>query len=123
MPLNERSGPRGPANFIFNPRTFGNQTRVAVGEERMTLQGTVNKSFLLLVVLLAAAFWTWSQYLATNNPAVVALPMMLGLIGGMVLVIAISFRPTLATYLAIPYAACEGLVLGGFSAMLERRYP
>jgi uncharacterized YccA/Bax inhibitor family protein len=89
----------------------------------MTVQGTVNKSFLLLVVLLAAAFWTWSQYLTGGNPAAVGMPMMVGLIGGFVLAIVISFRPTLAPYLAIPYAACEGLALGGISAELERRYP
>ncbi|HWG76774.1 MAG TPA: Bax inhibitor-1/YccA family protein [Steroidobacteraceae bacterium] len=124
MPLNDRPGrQRGPTNFMLNPRTFGAQPRVAYGEERMTLRGTVNKSFLLLVVTLAAAFWTWSQYLTTNNPGVVALPMTLGLIGGTVLMLITTFRPTAAPYLSIPYAACEGLVLGGFSAILERRYP
>lgn len=124
MPLNDRSGlQRGPANFAFNQRTFGAQPRLALGEERMTLQGTINKSFLLLVVLMAGAFWTWSQYLTTNDPAVIALPMMAGLIGGFVLALIMMFRATLAPYLAIPYAACEGLVLGGISAELERRYP
>ena len=29
----------------------------------------------------------------------------------------------MAPYLALPYAACEGLAIGGISAMLERRYP
>lgn len=124
MPLNDRTGlQRGPSSFVFNQKTFAGQPPLAVGEERMTLQGTINKSFLLLVVLLAAAFWTWSQYLTSGNPAAVTLPMMVGFIAGFALVLVISFRPTLAPYLAIPYAACEGLVLGGFSAVLERRYP
>ena len=125
MPLNDRSGQqqRGPGSFVFNQRTFSNQPRVAYGEAPMTLQGTINKSFLLLVVLLAAAFWTWSQYLTTNDPATIALPMMVGLGAGFVLAMIMSFRATLAPYLAIPYAACEGLALGGISAMLERRYP
>ncbi len=124
MPLNDKPGlQRGPSSFVFNQRTFGNQPRLALGEERMTLQGTINKSFLLLVVLLATAFWTWSQYLTTNNPATIGLPMTVGLFGGFVLALVISFRATLAPYLAIPYAACEGLALGGISAMLERRYP
>jgi uncharacterized YccA/Bax inhibitor family protein len=124
MPLPDRSGQRrGPGSFVFNQRTFANQASLAAGEERMTVQGTVNKSFLLLVVLLAAAFWTWSQYLASSSPGAVALPMMVGLIAGFVLAMVISFRPTLAPYLSIPYAACEGLLLGGFSATLERHYP
>ena len=107
----------------LNDKTFAGLPRPALASERMTLQGTVNKSFLLLVVLLAGAFWPWSQYLATGNPAVVGAPVMIGLIGGVVLAIAISFRPMLAPYLAVPYAALEGLVLGGISALLERRYP
>ncbi|HTW76109.1 MAG TPA: Bax inhibitor-1/YccA family protein [Steroidobacteraceae bacterium] len=123
MALNDRTGLRGPSSFVFNQRTFAGQPRVALGEERMTVQGTVNKSFLLLVVLLAAAFWTWSQYLTGGNPAAVSLPMMVGFFAGFVLVFVISFRPTLAPYLSIPYAACEGLALGGISAMFERRYP
>jgi uncharacterized YccA/Bax inhibitor family protein len=89
----------------------------------MTLQGTVNKSFLLLAVLMGAALWPWSQYLASGNPAVVGLPVIVGLVGGLVLALIISFRPMTAPYLSVPYAALEGLVLGGISALLEKRYP
>ena len=39
------------------------------------------------------------------------------------LALIISFKATLAPYLALPYAACEGLAIGGISAMLEKRYP
>jgi len=74
-------------------------------------------------VLLAGALWPWSQYMASGNPGVVLVPVMVGAIGGLVLALAISFRPTLAPFLALPYAALEGLVLGGMSAVLERRYP
>src|SRR6185437_3322519 len=125
MPLNNRSDlPRmiRTGNPGLNANTFARVARPAYGEEQMTLQGTVNKSFLMLVVLLAAAFWTWSQFL-TGDPAAVSLPMTLGVIAGFVLALVISFRPTTAPYLALPYAACEGLFLGGISAMFERRYP
>jgi uncharacterized YccA/Bax inhibitor family protein len=107
----------------LNDRTFSGLPRPALESERMTLQGTVNKSFLLLLVLMGAALWPWSQYLATGNPAVVALPVTIGVIAGLVLALIISFRPTTAPYLAVPYAALEGLVLGGISAVLERKYP
>jgi hypothetical protein len=40
-------------NPSLNERIFASQPRPAFGEERMTLQGAINKSFLLLVVLLA----------------------------------------------------------------------
>lgn len=126
MALDNRSGfPRmvRTGNPGLNDRTFSSLPRPALADERMTLQGTINKSFLLLVVLLAGAFWTWSQFLTTGNLALVEAPMTIGLIAGFVLALIISFRPTAAPWLAIPYAACEGVALGGFSAILERRYP
>lgn len=101
---------------------FRNPSRAYVGE-RMTLQGTINKSFLLLVVLMAAALWPWSQYMSTGEVASVSSSVLVGTIGGFILAIIISFNASLATYLAIPYAALEGLAVGGFSAILERRFP
>jgi uncharacterized YccA/Bax inhibitor family protein len=106
----------------LNDRTFSALPRPALADERMTLQGTVNKSFLLLVVLLGCALWPWSQYLGGDS-AVLAPSMLIGLIGGLILALIISFKATLAPYLALPYAACEGLAIGGISAVLERRYP
>lgn len=126
MPLDNRTGLSRmvrTGNPGLNDKTFASLPRTALADERMTLQGTVNKSFLMLVVLLAAAFWTWSQYLTSNNPATIAVPMVVGAIAGFVLALIISFRMTSAPYLALPYAACEGLFLGGISAELERRYP
>jgi uncharacterized YccA/Bax inhibitor family protein len=107
----------------LNDKTFAGLPRVGAAGEAMTLQGTINKAFLLLVVLLAAALLPWSQFFASGNPAVVAPEIMVGLIGGLVLALIISFKATLAPYLSIPYAACEGLVIGGISAVLEKRYP
>ncbi|HEY6452760.1 MAG TPA: Bax inhibitor-1/YccA family protein [Steroidobacteraceae bacterium] len=107
----------------LNDRTFAGLPRPALESERMTLQGTINKSFLLLVVLMGTALWPWSQYLASGNPAVVGLPVMIGVVGGLVLAIVICLRPVTAPYLAVPYAALEGLAIGGISALLEKRYP
>ncbi len=72
---------------------------------------------------MAAALWPWSQFMQTGNPAVVAPAMVIGAIGGLVLALIISFKATTAPYLVLPYAALEGLVLGGISAILEKRYP
>jgi uncharacterized YccA/Bax inhibitor family protein len=107
----------------LNDRTFAGLPRPALDAERMTLQGTINKSFLLLIVLLAGALWPWSQYLATGDASTVGAPIMVGAIGGLILAIVISFKMTLAPYLALPYAALEGLAIGGISALLERKYP
>jgi uncharacterized YccA/Bax inhibitor family protein len=110
-------------NPSLNDRVFGSQPRPAFGEERMTLQGTINKSFLLLVVLLAGAFWPWSQYLTTGDASAVTTPLLVGSIGGFILALIISFKANLAPALSIPYAALEGLALGSISAIFERRYP
>ncbi len=107
----------------LNDKTFASQPLVGLGGERMTVQGAVNKSFLLLVVLLAGAFWPWSQYLSTGDASVVGGPLMIGLIGGLILALIMSFKPHTASYLAIPYAGLEGVAMGAISAMLERRYP
>jgi len=110
-------------NPTLSERVFANQPRPAFGEERMTLQGTINKSFLLLVVLLAGAFWPWSQYLTTGDVSIVSTSIMIGAFGGLILAMIISFKANLAPYLAIPYAGLEGLAIGGISALLEARYP
>ena len=110
-------------NPTLSERVFANQPRPAYGEQRMTLQGSINKSFLLLVVLLAGAFWPWSQYLTTGDVSIVSGSVMIGALAGLVVGMIISFKANLAPYLAIPYAALQGLAIGGISALLEARYP
>lgn len=112
---------RRTGNPGLNERTFASQPRLGVGVEGMTLKGTIDKSFLMLVVLMVAALWPWSQMTGGDLDAVSS-TMLLGLIGGFVLALIISFKATLAPYLALPYAALEGLAVGGISAVLETRY-
>ncbi|MDE2052205.1 MAG: Bax inhibitor-1/YccA family protein [Gammaproteobacteria bacterium] len=113
---------RRTGNPGLNDRTFASLPRLGIGVEGMTLKGTVDRSFLLLIVLMVAALWPWSQ-MASGDVQAVSSTMMLGLIGGFVLALIISFKATLAPYLAVPYAALEGLAVGGISAVLEQRYP
>lgn len=86
----------------------------------MTIEGTVNKSFIMLAILLGAAFVTWSMYM--NGQANVMGYMIGGLIAGLVLALIISFKPTTAPFLVPIYAACEGLFLGALSANYESLY-
>jgi uncharacterized YccA/Bax inhibitor family protein len=113
---------RRSGNPVLNERTFASLPRAGFGVEGMTLKGTIDKSFLLLVVLMLGALWTWSQYMASGDAQAVSGTMLLGLLGGFVLALIISFKVTLAPYLAVPYAALEGLFLGGLSAILEQHY-
>ncbi|HTY94510.1 MAG TPA: Bax inhibitor-1/YccA family protein, partial [Steroidobacteraceae bacterium] len=55
--------------------------------------------------------------------SIVGPSLLVGIFGGLVMALIISFKPAMATYLAIPYAGLEGLAMGAISATLERRYP
>ena len=112
---------RRTGNPGLNEKTFASLPRLGIGVEGMTLKGTIDKSFLLLIVLMATAFWPWSQMV--NGDAQTIYPTMLvGALGGLVLALIISFKANLAPYLAIPYAALEGLFVGAISAIFEQRY-
>jgi len=115
--------PTRSGNPGLNDKTFSSLPLVGLGGERMTLQGAINKSFLLLAVLLAGALWPWSQYLQTGDTSVATSSLAIGFWGGMILSLIMIFKATTAPYLAVPYAALEGLFLGALSAVLERRYP
>jgi uncharacterized YccA/Bax inhibitor family protein len=87
----------------------------------MSLQGTVNKTGLLLFCTSASAAWTW--YLANTQPDSVAVWMIAGLLIGFVIAIVTVFKKEWSPLTAPLYALCEGLALGGISAFLERAYP
>jgi uncharacterized YccA/Bax inhibitor family protein len=108
----------------LNTNTFNAVAKPLEAGERMTVQGTVNKSFLMLIVLLLTALWTWAQFFThAGNLQSVTLPMTVGVFGGLILSLIIVFKQKTAPYLALPYAALEGLALGGISAMFELKYP
>src|SRR6185369_13675774 len=107
------------ANPALGAETFRAAPR-AIGDEVMTIQGTVNKTALALVVLLVAATYTWN--LGIRDPRVPVF-MMVGIIGGLVVAMATVFKQTWAPVTTPLYAALEGLALGGISATFEARYP
>jgi uncharacterized YccA/Bax inhibitor family protein len=90
---------------------------------QMTLNGTVNKTGILLVCAMASAFWTWHLFLQSRDMADVMPWMMLGMLGGLVFALITTFKKSWAPVTAPVYALLEGLVLGGISAALELRYP
>jgi uncharacterized YccA/Bax inhibitor family protein len=112
---------RRTGNPMLNERTFGSLPRAGFGLEGMTLKGTIDKSFLLLIVLMVAALWPWSQMAGGDIQSVAPLTL-LGALGGFIAAMIVSFKPTTAPYLALPYAALEGLFLGGISALFEQKY-
>ena len=110
------------ANPALNDRTFGTYA-VDVVDTRMTLNGTVNKTGLLLIIALVPAIWIWRQVYEGGGAVNVQAWMIGGAIGGLVAAMATIFKPTWAPISGPIYAALEGLFLGAISAFLEMRFP
>ncbi len=109
------------SNPALNSKIFDN-ARVAVGGQTMTIQGTINKSFILLAIMVATAAWAWSMSDPANAGMIQGL-FWVGLIGGLVLAIASTIKPAWTPVTAPLYAAFEGLVLGFISVFYEARFP
>jgi uncharacterized YccA/Bax inhibitor family protein len=90
---------------------------------RMTLNGTVNKTGILLVCAIATAAWTWHLFLQSRDMAEISPLMLGGMIGGFVVAIVTVFKKEWSPVTAPIYALLEGLVLGGISAFVDLRYP
>ena len=107
------------SNPALNEKAFKGQ--VAFGEV-MTLQGTVNKTGLLLLCVVATAAWTWG--LSHSEAPEAAVPWMVGgIFGGFVVALVTVFKKEWSPLTAPLYALLEGLALGGISALFERMYP
>lgn len=79
----------------------------------MTMENTMHKIVVSFVILLATAGIGWFV------PALLLPAVIVGLALGLVN----SFKKEPSAPLILIYAAAEGLVVGGFSAVLERMYP
>ena len=106
-------------NPVLSDDTF-RRARLGSGEVHMTIEGTVQKTGLSLLILTVAAAYTWN--LGLRDPRAMAL-VMPGLLGGFVAAMATVFRPTWAPITTPIYAALEGLALGAISLGFETRYP
>ncbi len=82
----------------------------------MSIQGAVNKTFILLFLAVFGASWTW------NNPAGMALVMPAAIIGFIIALVTI-FKKEWSPFTAPAYALVEGVFLGGISGLMERSYP
>jgi uncharacterized YccA/Bax inhibitor family protein len=96
------------------------QATVIDYDQEMTLSGTMNKTVLLFLLLIASAMVIWWMAFNGVNPIVPAIG---GAIAGLVLVVIAAFKPQYSPFLAPGYALFEGLFIGGISAIFEAKYP
>src|SRR5829696_8472281 len=103
------------SNPALSEKVF-NTINITDTSQAMTVRGTMNKLGLMMIFLMAGAFYTWSGFFKGQNVQ----PMLLiGAIGGFVVAIVMAFKKEWAPYLAPAYAILEGLFLGAISAMFS----
>lgn len=124
------------SNPALNARVFTQTQSYGTGAT-MTLKGTVNKTIVLLFLLVMAASFVWGKVMVQQPifsegleqaqpagiPAAVTGLMILGGLGGLIAAIVTIFKKQWAPVTAPVYAILEGLFLGGLSAIFEMRYP
>jgi uncharacterized YccA/Bax inhibitor family protein len=105
----------------LNDSVFRGDGRAILAGYSMTVQGTVNKTGVLLLLVLLTAAWTWRiYYTAADSMGIWVLG---GAIGGFIVALVTVFKKQWAGVTAPLYALLEGLVLGGISSLMEARYP
>jgi uncharacterized YccA/Bax inhibitor family protein len=111
------------ANPALSAKTFtGFGGSYAQAEQTMSLQGTVNKTGILLLLAFLTAAYVWNMAASGNMAGVYPL-MIGGAIGGLVMAIVTAFMKKAAGITAPIYALLEGLFLGGISSYFEMRFP
>lgn len=114
---------------MFGKKAYQN-VHTSYGEETMTLNGTINKTALVISFVLASAFYTWQQFFKAYTPmdpgsamGIVSPYLAIGGIGGFITAIIATFSPRKSGFFTPIYAVFEGMFLGALSAILEAQYP
>jgi uncharacterized YccA/Bax inhibitor family protein len=111
--------PLRSGNPALNERTF--EAVPTVTGDVMTVQGTVNKTALLLVLAVAAAAASW--VVGTAGGAGIGGWALGAALAGLVVAIATIFRPRWSPVTGPIYALVEGAFLGLVSMVFEASYP
>ena len=93
-----------------------------INAEPMTINGTINKLFIMFAILLTSFGVVWNQY-SLGFVDKVSMLTMVGVGVGFVLALIIAFTRKAMNVLVPIYAFCEGMALGGISAMFNASMP
>ena len=98
-------------NPALNDKTF--QGGFSLSEsEVMTERGTLNKFFMLCILVISSASFTWSAAVQGKD---ITSWIWIGALGGFGVALVTIFKPMWASFLAPIYALLEGVFVGGIS--------
>jgi uncharacterized YccA/Bax inhibitor family protein len=104
------------SNPILKPEVFS-QAGAYASSDAMTVQGTIDKTFVLLCLLVVGAGLVWGQplkFLPWAMPAAII---------GFILALITTFKRDWAPVTAPLYAFAEGIVVGWISSLMEQQFP
>ena len=109
------------SNPVMTGRIY-EKAGTALSGNVMTINGTINKIGLMLLLVIVSASYTWNLVLG-NDPGRVGTLAIVGGIGGFIIAMVTVFSPKSSPYTAPVYAILEGMFLGAISAVINARYP
>lgn len=111
------------ANPALSAKTFTDIPRIVDPARIMTIQGTVNKTLLMLLLVLIPAVWVWHTFFTSGNPQAIMPWLYGGVIGGFIVALVTIFKKQWSPVTAPLYSVLEGLAIGGISAFFEAQFP
>lgn len=107
------------SNPTLNDRVFS-QAPAMAGGETMTVNGAVNKTFFLTILLVLSAGTCWN--IASSNPGLMSPIMWVSLILGFIIVMVSAYKPVWAPILGPIYGVVEGGFVGVISYMYNSAF-
>lgn len=111
------------SNPTLNGKLMSKARASLTSGQTMTIQGTINKTFILFGVLMLTAIWSWNFAASAQNPGMTGILMIASAVIGLILALVTAFKPNWAPTTTPLYAACQGVLMGAVSVMFERSYP
>lgn len=99
--------------------TFDKYRGTSVSEQ-MTIQGTVNKTIILLILVVLSSLYSWNLFL--SNPSLAFNVMIGGAIGAFIVALITTFVPKSSPITTPIYALLEGLFIGCVSASYNAQF-
>lgn len=96
------------------------KTKRSYAQKKMSVNGILFKSFLMLCLVTSSACYTWQLFF---NGEQIKWYTSIGMFVAIITSLFISFKHNLAKYLLPIYALAKGFFLGGISAYAHQRFP